>query len=107
MLTKSDNSSMNHKMVQIWQSCSRVTAGNLSIFPFPVCLQLLYTCIHSFSHLTRTTLIESCGGRSDWISEDRVGCDGEGFRGCNGFHGLFTALNNSTGAALMGFGWFS
>lgn len=58
----------------------------------------LDTGIHSFTHLTRTTLIERGGERADSISEDRIGFD----VGHNSFHGLFTALNSLAGAALMG-----
>lgn len=43
----------------------------------PVCFTcgLLLQRHHSFSHLTRTTLIERGGARADWISEDRIGFD--------------------------------
>lgn len=42
-----------------------------------LCGGSLYTCIHSFTHLTRTTLIEGGGERADSISGDRIGFDGE------------------------------
>lgn len=59
------------------------TVGNVSIlFPFShlplfvLCVASPYTCIHSFTHLTRTTLIERGGEAADSISGDKIGFDG-------------------------------